>query len=107
MSEPEPVPASDDELSDRLIGISDPDLPIYRIYSLWFLEEALRLRQLAGQRDNLGTPLLPRMPSPVLKSACSVWVALRIGKPWFHGLCVQPRCCDTYKVMVAISIAGH
>ncbi len=47
MNEREPVPASDDALADQLIRISDPDLPIYRIYSLWFLEEALRLRQLA------------------------------------------------------------
>jgi hypothetical protein len=28
------------------LGISDPDAPLYRIFPLWFLEEALRLRQL-------------------------------------------------------------
>lgn len=30
-----------------LIRLSDPDAPIYRIFPLWFLEETLRLRQLA------------------------------------------------------------
>jgi hypothetical protein len=33
-------------LADRLIRLPDPDLPIFRVFPLWFLEEALRLRQL-------------------------------------------------------------
>ena len=40
------TPASEKELSEGLIRITDPDKPIYRIFPLWFLEEALRLRQL-------------------------------------------------------------
>ena len=31
---------------EGIIGIPDPDAPIYRFYPLWFFEEALRLRQL-------------------------------------------------------------
>ena len=34
------------DLANGFIRIPDPDVPIYRIYPLWFLEEALRLRQL-------------------------------------------------------------
>jgi len=33
-------------LPEHLIRIADPDEPVYRIYPLWFLEEALRLRQI-------------------------------------------------------------
>ena len=33
-------------LPEQLIRIGDPDQPVYRIYPLWGLEEALRLRQL-------------------------------------------------------------
>jgi hypothetical protein len=33
-------------LTEGLIGVPDPDAPIYRIFPLWFLEEALRLCQL-------------------------------------------------------------
>jgi hypothetical protein len=32
---------------DRIIGTLDPDAPIYRIFPLWFFEEALRLKQIA------------------------------------------------------------
>ena len=32
-------------LPEQLIRIGDPDQPVYRIYPLWGLEEALRLRQ--------------------------------------------------------------
>ncbi|MBI1896887.1 MAG: hypothetical protein HYS04_10210 [Acidobacteria bacterium] len=44
MSEPE---TSDQPVDDGLIRLADADAPIYRIFPLWFLEEALRLRQLA------------------------------------------------------------
>ena len=47
MNEEEAIRAPADALADRLIRVSDPDVAIYRIYSLWFLEEALRLRRLA------------------------------------------------------------
>lgn len=39
-------------LGDRLIRIADRDAPIYRIFPLWFLEEALRLRQLVLARPS-------------------------------------------------------
>jgi hypothetical protein len=42
VSEAEELPPSD----PALIRISDPDAPIYRIFPLWFLDEALRLRLL-------------------------------------------------------------
>lgn len=32
---------------EGLIGIDDPDEPIYRIFPLWFFEETLRERQMA------------------------------------------------------------
>ena len=31
-------------MSNNIIRISDPDQPIYRIFPLWFFEEALRLK---------------------------------------------------------------
>jgi hypothetical protein len=31
---------------DRIIRISDPDQPIYRIFSLWFFEEAIRTKNM-------------------------------------------------------------
>ncbi|MCK9984605.1 MAG: hypothetical protein AzoDbin1_01077 [Azoarcus sp.] len=37
---------ADDSIATSLIGVPDPDIPIYRIFPLWFFEEALRLRQL-------------------------------------------------------------
>ena len=33
-------------VTSNFLNIADPDAPIYRIYPLWFFEEALRLRQL-------------------------------------------------------------
>jgi hypothetical protein len=38
-----------DQVNENLgfVRISDPDEPIYRIFPLWFLEESLRLKQLA------------------------------------------------------------
>lgn len=33
-------------VDEGFLRVSDPDEPIYRIYPLWFLEEALRLKQL-------------------------------------------------------------
>ena len=46
MSQVEGPGPQSDILRDRLIRVSHPDNPIYRIFPLWFLEEALRLRQL-------------------------------------------------------------
>src|SRR5579871_7064477 len=33
-------------LADQLIRISDPDMAVYRIFPLWYLEEALRLQKI-------------------------------------------------------------
>jgi hypothetical protein len=35
-----------DDYPENYIGIEDPDMPIYRLFPLWYLHAALRLRQL-------------------------------------------------------------
>jgi hypothetical protein len=46
MSEQQAQRDSSNEFADQLIRVPDVDAAIYRIFPLWFLEEALRLRQL-------------------------------------------------------------
>lgn len=37
----------DTDRASSFIRIDDPDMPVYRVYPLWFFQEALRLKQLA------------------------------------------------------------
>lgn len=46
MEQPKGDPVRTEPSADQFIRIPDPNAPIYRIFPLWFLEEALRLRQL-------------------------------------------------------------
>lgn len=39
-------------IADNFIELSDPDKPIYRIFPIWALEEALRLRRITLVRPN-------------------------------------------------------
>jgi len=49
---PEEPERQSEILADQLIRIANPDVPIYRIFPLWFFEEALRLRQLVLVRPS-------------------------------------------------------
>lgn len=67
MGQPDEIRTPADGLAHQLIRISDPDVTIYRIFPVWFLEEALRLRQLT-----LSSPVRWEDPFEVVGDAIAV-----------------------------------
>ncbi len=68
----------------NFIGIDDPNTPVYRIYPLWFFQQALRLKQLVLVQPHSWPDPYEQLPwrCKIIKKRPEVWQAMTAPYLW-------------------------